>query len=155
MAINTEKTEPMPTDKNILDYASNSTGTEKPANTPFEIAVSRAAFVLALTCLTFIAWRVPTDRLIYARIFADFRTNLPPVTMLVLSIPSAVFPAMACLVASAMIAVQWLAGNKIAAAVFYMLIILLCGVCYILYREAIVLPMVSMMQSVSGPPGGR
>jgi len=151
----TEKTEKMPAERKIFDYASNLSGAEKPANTLFEIAVSWAAMLLALTCAACIAWRIPADRPVYYTIFRDFKTTLSRITEFMLSIPDAVFPVVAGLLALAIIAAQWLARNKSVAAIFHMLIILLCGVFHIFYRESLFLPLVSLTQSISGPPVGR
>ena len=112
-------------------------------------AVSWGALLLALACLGFLAIYIPADRETFVHIFAAFGMKLPLATELMLSIPDAVFPAIAGVVALACVTLQLFVRAKGGVALFHMLIVVLCCMAFNAYRESILQPLIALMNDLS------
>ena len=121
-----------------------------PQKTSLAAVTSWATFVIACGCLAFLAWNVSTDRRIFVGLFNDFEVELPSSTRLILAIPDLAFPAVAVLLATAMLAVQWFACEKRNATVFHMFVIAVSCLAFVAYRESLIRPLVSLIDALSG-----
>lgn len=107
--------------------------------------VSWVALVVALGCLLFLALFVPTDRQVFARVLADFKIELPTLTVFVLSIPDSAFFAITAALALVCIVVQVRYRASGAVALFHILIIVVCCGAFVVYREAVIRPVVMLI----------
>lgn len=123
--------------------------------TQFATAVSWASLLLAVACLAFLAWYIPFDRRAYVAMFRDFHMQLPGVTMLMLSIPDVAFPLFAASLALIACVLQWRMRTNAGAALGHMLIVVLCCVAFVAYRESLFQPLSQLLRAISsGPRGG-
>jgi hypothetical protein len=111
---------------------------------------SRVLLIVGLLWMAFLCWHFPADRRVKVQTFKDFKVDLPELTVKVIEIPDAAFPVAGLAVAVCMIAVQVGArGNT--AAVFHLAVIVLGLVLYDIYRDAMIQPALSLIESISGP----
>ena len=125
------------------------------AKTTLAVAISWTALMVACACLCFLAWYIPADRRMYARLFNDFEVELPRSTQFVLAIPDAAFPAVAFLFGITVLVVQWRVREKHIAAVFHMFVIAFCCLAFVAYRESLLHPIAALISALNGGvPGG-
>jgi hypothetical protein len=125
------------------------------SRSPFATATSWAALCLGLMCVGNMAWYIPATRGNFVEIFKDFGAQLPAITQAMLGIPAAVFPVVAAGLAVAMLMVQWFVSSKGAAAIFHMLVMMLCCVALVAYREVLDQPFFALVHNLSSGPTGR
>jgi hypothetical protein len=113
-------------------------------------AVSWVMLMLVLGCGAYLAFFMPRGVRAYEEIFKDFRVELPAATKAILMIPPWVYYLAGAALAAPGIALQLMLRSKRDAAVFHVLLIALSGIIYTLYHEAMLQPMISLIQSVSG-----
>ena len=122
---------------------------ESPPSSALMTAVSGGALLLALACLGFLAFYIPSDRETFVQIFVAFGMKLPLATELMLSIPDAVFPAVAGVMALASVTLQLFVRAKGSVALFHMLIVVLCCMAFNAYRESMLQPLIVLMNALA------
>lgn len=120
-----------------------------PRTSRLATAVSWAALFVALVFLAFLAWFIPADRRVCLMIFRDFQMKLPVMTELMLAIPDLVFPITALVVAIALIGAHFRVRNKSAVALLHMVVIVLCCIVLVAYRESLHRPLAAMIRAMA------
>ena len=123
---------------------------EHPKATRLAVALSWVALLAALLFLGFTAWFIPSDRHHFISIYHDFDMELPASTRFMLAIPDLAFTMVALVLAFALLGGQMLIRAKNAIALVHMLIIVLCCVVIVGYRESLFQPMSSLMRKLAG-----
>ena len=106
-------------------------------------------FSIGLGCLALLAWFIPYSRGQFVAIFQEFDVELPYFTILLLRIPSFVFPSAAFAIAIVMGIVQFAAPSRTTAAMFHIVVIALCVLTFIIYHVAVSGPLLKLIDGLS------
>jgi len=117
--------------------------------------VSWVVFGVTVACTALLAWYIPSDRARAIPIFRSFNVELPAPTQALLAIPPIMFPIAAALAALLAVWIQFAVRPKTMALTLLLLMLVLCGVVYVTYRQIIMAPMVQLIESVSAPGGSN
>jgi hypothetical protein len=109
---------------------------------------SWTAFLLALGCLSYIGLYIPAERQHSMRLFADFEVELPTATVRMLAIPDVAFYAFAIAFAATAVAIQWFARSKYGAVLYHAIIVMICSLILVTYREMVFSPLAALVQSL-------
>ncbi len=112
--------------------------------------VSWLALVSALASVLYLAILIPTNRTMYERTLREFKVELPAATIFLFKIPAAVFPIAAVFVATICGVVQYRFRGQGGAALFHMLVIVLCCVAFTTYREVLMQPLFHLILALHG-----
>ena len=117
--------------------------------------VSWAAFaLLAITAAAF-AWYVPRNRHAVSTVFLDFHLKLPAGTQFCLNIPAGLIVGVNAAVVAAALVVQIRARSHIGAGLLHVLLTAAIVVAFLAYREAMADAYTTLIEGISGHPGGR
>ena len=118
------------------------------------IVLSWILLALALIFIAALSFVIPNRNAAFMKVFMDFKTELPATTKLVLHIPPLGYYLAGLTLAALCIIPELTLRSKRNAALFNLLVIVLCVITGIGYWVAMFLPMISLIQSVSGntPP---
>jgi hypothetical protein len=111
--------------------------------------VNWIALVLAMVSLAYCGLYLPSDRKVFAQLLKDFGTPPPRATEIVLSIPDLAFPITASAIAIGLIFAQWLLRKRGGAAWFHGLVIVVCCVAVVAFRECMFMPIIALMRDVA------
>jgi hypothetical protein len=117
--------------------------------------ISWASLLVVAVTATAFAWYVPHNRDAQMAIYGDFRTNLPWSMIVIRAIPSGVIETVAALAVLIAAVVQVRARSKQSATLFHLLVVVVFGLTFLAYREAMGSGMETLIQSVSGAAAGK